>query len=60
MGGFFLAGIVAATLLLCYEHWLLRSGDLSRLDMAFFTMNGYISIIIFAATLLAVLTGGLR
>jgi hypothetical protein len=28
--------------------------------MAFFTMNGYISIIIFTATLLAVLTGGLR
>lgn len=57
VGGFFLAGIVAATLLLCYEHWLLKSGDLTRLDMAFFTMNGYISIIIFVATLLDVLTG---
>ncbi len=57
VGGFFLAGIVAATLLLCYEHWLLRSGDLARLDMAFFTTNGYISIIIFVATLLDVLTG---
>lgn len=57
VGGFFLAGIVAATLLLCYEHWLLRSGDLSRLDMAFFTMNGYISIIIFVATLVEVLAG---
>ena len=57
VGGFFLAGIAAATLLLCYEHWLLRHGDLSRLDMAFFTMNGYISIIIFVATLVDVLTG---
>jgi len=59
-GPFFLAGIILATLLLAYEQWLLRDGDLSKLDMAFFTMNGYISIIIFTATLLAVLTGGLR
>ncbi len=59
-GPFFLAGIVLAAALLAYEQWLLRDGDLSRLDLAFFTMNGYISIIIFAATLLAVLTGGLR
>jgi len=59
-GPFFLAGIVLAALLLAYEQWLLRDGDLSKLDMAFFTMNGYISIIIFTATLLAVLTGGVR
>ena len=57
VGGFFLAGIVAATMLLCYEHWLLRNGNLARLDMAFFTMNGYISIIIFVATLVDVLAG---
>jgi len=59
-GPFFLAGIVLAALLLAYEQWLLRDGDLSKLDMAFFTMNGYISIIIFTASLLAVLTGGVR
>lgn len=59
-GGFFLAGVGAAALLLGYEHWLLRNGDLSRLDMAFFTMNGYISIIIFVATLLDILTAGGR
>ena len=51
VGAFFLAGIILASLLLVYEHWLLRSGDLARLDMAFFTMNGYISVIIFTATL---------
>jgi 4-hydroxybenzoate polyprenyltransferase len=55
LGGFSLAGILAAAMLLFYEHWLLRHGDLARLDMAFFTMNGYISIIIFVATLLDVL-----
>jgi 4-hydroxybenzoate polyprenyltransferase len=59
-GPFFLAGVVLTAALLAYEQWLLRDGDLSRLDMAFFTMNGYISIIIFTATLLALLTGGLR
>lgn len=57
VGGFFLSGITAAALLLLYEHWLLRKGDLARLDMAFFTMNGYISVIIFVATLVDVLAG---
>ena len=57
VGGFFLTGILFASLLLIYEHWLLRNGDLDRLDMAFFTMNGYISIIIFIATLIDVLAG---
>ena len=57
VGGYFLAGILLATLLLVYEHWLLRGGDLGRLDMAFFTMNGYISIIIFIATLVDVTVG---
>lgn len=57
VGGFFLAGILLASLLLIYEHWLLRNGDLDRLDMAFFTTNGYISIIIFIATLIDVFAG---
>jgi 4-hydroxybenzoate polyprenyltransferase len=35
-------GVVAA--LLAYEHSLVKANDLSRLDAAFFTMNGYISI----------------
>ena len=57
VGGFFLSGILLASLLLIYEHWLLRNGDLDRLDIAFFTMNGYISIIIFIATLVDVFAG---
>lgn len=61
LGNIFLTGIVVATALLVYEHWLLRNGDLAKLDMAFFTTNGYISIIIFAATLMDILVnkGGL-
>ena len=37
--------------LLLYEHRLVRADDLSRLDMAFFTMNGIISTVYFAFTL---------
>ncbi|HVC86402.1 MAG TPA: UbiA-like polyprenyltransferase [Gaiellaceae bacterium] len=46
-------GIVAA--LLGYEHTLVRPGDLRRLDAAFFTMNGVISVAFFAFVLADVL-----
>lgn len=48
----FYSGIAAASVLIAYEHWLVRNGDLSKLDLAFFTMNGYVSVIIFVATVL--------
>ena len=38
------AGVIIAASLLLYEHSLVRPGDLSRLDAAFFTMNGVISL----------------
>jgi len=50
LGGFFMAGIVVSAGMLLYEHWLLRNGDLAKLDAAFFNMNGYISITILAFT----------
>ncbi|AJE04590.1 4-hydroxybenzoate octaprenyltransferase [Geobacter pickeringii] len=57
LGGWFVAGFALCVAMLFYEHWLLRSGDLSRLDAAFFNMNGYISITLFVATLVDVLAG---
>jgi 4-hydroxybenzoate polyprenyltransferase len=57
LGTFFLVGLGITAALLFYEHWLLRKGDLSKLDMAFFNMNGYISINIFVFTLIDVLVG---
>jgi len=39
------AGVAAVALLLTYEHSLVSSDDLSRLNAAFFTMNGVISIV---------------
>jgi 4-hydroxybenzoate polyprenyltransferase len=41
-------GVAAVAVLLAYEHSLVRPTDLRRLDMAFFTMNGVISVV-FAA-----------
>jgi 4-hydroxybenzoate polyprenyltransferase len=38
------AGIVVVAALLAYEHSLVKADDLSKLDAAFFTMNGYISM----------------
>lgn len=48
-------GIVIVAGLLVYEHSLVKPSDLSRVDVAFFNVNGYISIITFVATLAAVL-----
>lgn len=56
----FLLGIGASAALLAYEHWLLRKGDLTKLNLAFFTMNGYISVIIFAGTALDLLVMRMR
>jgi 4-hydroxybenzoate polyprenyltransferase len=48
-------GVAAAAALLVYEHALVRPDDLRRLDAAFFTMNGVISIVFFAFVLVDVL-----
>lgn len=50
LGIWFWLGSAAMTAMLLYEHWLLRGGDLTKLDAAFFTMNGYISLTFLAAT----------
>jgi 4-hydroxybenzoate polyprenyltransferase len=39
------AGIAVVASLLAYEHSLVKADDLSKLDAAFFTMNGYISML---------------
>jgi 4-hydroxybenzoate polyprenyltransferase len=44
VGVFYWIGVAVVGLLLVYEHSLVRPGDLSRLDAAFFTMNGVISV----------------
>ena len=44
VGAFYWLGVAAVAALLGYEHSLVRPGDLRRLDTAFFTMNGVISV----------------
>jgi 4-hydroxybenzoate polyprenyltransferase len=41
------AGVAAVAGLLGWEHRLVRANDLSRIDAAFFIMNGYVSVIFF-------------
>ncbi|HEV2852366.1 MAG TPA: UbiA-like polyprenyltransferase [Thermoanaerobaculia bacterium] len=41
--------------LIAYQHWVVRPGDLSRLNAAFFTANGVLSVWLFATTALDIL-----
>ena len=47
LGKLAVAGVVIVVLLLLYEHTLVKPNDLSRLNAAFFTMNGVISVLFF-------------
>ena len=47
LGKLAVAGVVAVAILLAYEHSLVAPDDLSRLNAAFFTMNGVISAVFF-------------
>ncbi|HCI85753.1 MAG TPA: 4-hydroxybenzoate octaprenyltransferase, partial [Dehalococcoidia bacterium] len=45
LGVFYFAGVAAVAVLLAYEQSLVSSDDLSKLNMAFFTMNGVIAVV---------------
>ncbi|MFN7998661.1 MAG: UbiA-like polyprenyltransferase [Bryobacteraceae bacterium] len=47
LGFLSMVGVAAVTGLLVYEHTLVKPNDLSRVDAAFFTMNGYVSMLFF-------------
>ncbi len=51
-GWLYYAGVAFAGLMLAYEQSLVKPDDLSKLDIAFFTMNGYVSIGLFVFSLL--------
>ena len=55
VGWWYWLGVVCVGVLLTYEHSLVRPGDLRRLDAAFFTMNGVISVAFFVFVLFDVL-----
>ena len=47
LGWIALAGLVAVGVLLAYEHTIVKPHDLARVNAAFFTVNGYISLLFF-------------
>ncbi len=51
LGNAFLVGIVFVAALLIYEHSIVRPNDLSRVNMAFFNINGAVSIVLMALTI---------
>lgn len=50
-GIWYYLGVAAAAGILAYEHHLVRPGDHSKLDAAFFTMNGVMALVVFGFTL---------
>ena len=52
MGRLYWIGLIVVLFLFAYEHSLVSPNDLSKLDIAFFNMNGYISLTVFFFTLL--------
>lgn len=50
-----LIGMILVLVILVYEHWIVRPNDLTRINKAFFDLNGWISIAYFAAMLIDVL-----
>jgi 4-hydroxybenzoate polyprenyltransferase len=55
-GWLFLAGIVATVAALVYQHAIVRPGNLSRVDAAFFTANGFVSVTLAACGIADVLS----
>lgn len=56
LNGFYIIGVITATAILLYEHSIVKPSDLRRLNIAFFNMNGYLSITVFLFTLLDYIT----
>ncbi len=55
LGIIYWIGLAAVIGLLAYEHSLVKPTDLSKVNVAFFNINGYISITIFVATFIAIM-----
>ena len=60
LGLFYFIGVVVAAILLAYENSLIKANDLSRLNQAFFTMNGVISVVMFCFVAFEVILGKVK
>ncbi len=57
LNGFYYGGIVLTAGALFYQHLVVNPRDLSRIQVAFFSMNGFIALTLFLATWLSLATG---
>jgi len=57
VGFFYFSGIFLTAILLAYENSLIKPDDLSKLNLAFFTMNGVISVVLFCFVAFEVILG---
>ena len=60
LGKIAMVGVVVVALLLAYEHSLVSASDLSKLNAAFFTMNGVIAVVFFIFVAADLLIGNVR
>lgn len=51
LGAIYYGGLALTACVLVYEHRIVKPDDLSRVNLAFFTLNGWVSVILFVATL---------
>ncbi len=58
LGWVYWVGWLIVAILLAYENAIVKPNDLSRLNVAFFNVNGYISVIVFVSALLGMLVRG--
>ena len=57
LGWIYLGGVIGVAVLLAYEHWLVRPDDLSRVNQAFFQVNGIISLGMFFLVVVQLVAG---
>jgi len=57
LGAAYWVGFAGCAALLAWQHWVVRPGDLSRLNAAFFTANGVLAVWLFATTAIDLLLG---
>jgi len=55
----FVAGLLLASLLLIWEHWVVRGGELGRIDLAFFRINSWVGVVIWLAGALDIVLAGI-
>ncbi len=58
LGGLYWLALSAAAALLVWEHWVVRPDDLSRVDLSFFNINAWVSVIVSAGALADVFLAG--